>query len=503
MALPTFCQLRLLLTDSAKDLCPSEDLDIADVNKLTERSFGYSSKFQTNAAYSSMQDSVFCLVPRGDTPSSRRLFDAVAAGCIPVIIGDDYEPPFQHALNYSHFSVRVSVAKMLENPCEVIETFRQMDSNLVRSLQAGVKHAARWLSYGSIMMVDDTLHDNITFAADNLDPTFQQTLRDAFTKPVPGVQPGGAIDLAISAVVAAQAKQGAAIATSSPCGSWEATNHPEAINAAKLHGGTPSKLFVIFSRPRSGSTVLCDHLNQQPNVTMMYDVFRESGSFGVDPFGVRRLRCDLGYCEDSAWRADLPGLLHALSLQCPTRFCGFRILDDQVAQLDLEQLFAGKSRNADNAGYPAKMMSLEREDVKAEFHAVSREGATGEDWGATLCLDSRTAGAVINKDNGYRSDLANFKEAHKQWFRTVRAFKGKHGQLLQLTTEQIIEDAKEVTLRALDFLGLIPDPRVDLLAPWDDCSSEGGGFEDSLARDLRVARQRRSTVSRARPIPAG
>ncbi|CAN0412541.1 unnamed protein product, partial [Scytosiphon promiscuus] len=27
----------------------------------------------------------FCFCPRGDTPSSRRLFDAIAAGCIPIV----------------------------------------------------------------------------------------------------------------------------------------------------------------------------------------------------------------------------------------------------------------------------------------------------------------------------------------------------------------------------------------------------------------------------------
>jgi len=101
-----------------------------------------------------------------------------------------------------------------------------------------------------------------------------------------------------------------------------------------------SELFVIFSRPRSESTVLCNHLNQQPDITMMYDVFRESSSFTVDPYGIRTLRCDVGYCEDAAWRADLPGFLHALSVRCPTRLCGIRMFDDQAASLDLSQLFA-------------------------------------------------------------------------------------------------------------------------------------------------------------------
>lgn len=33
-----------------------------------------------------MQDSTFCLIPAGDTASSRRLFDALAAGCVPIIL---------------------------------------------------------------------------------------------------------------------------------------------------------------------------------------------------------------------------------------------------------------------------------------------------------------------------------------------------------------------------------------------------------------------------------
>ena len=79
----------------------------------------YGGKFATNTTYASMRQSVFCLVPRGDTPSSRRLFDAISAGCIPVIISDDFAPASQNALNYSRFSLRFSVEEMLANPCKV------------------------------------------------------------------------------------------------------------------------------------------------------------------------------------------------------------------------------------------------------------------------------------------------------------------------------------------------------------------------------------------------
>ncbi|CAM9764407.1 unnamed protein product, partial [Phaeothamnion confervicola] len=52
----------------------------------------------------------FCLVPRGDTPSSRRLFDAVAAGCIPVVpevLRREDDLPFADAIPYERFAAFV------------------------------------------------------------------------------------------------------------------------------------------------------------------------------------------------------------------------------------------------------------------------------------------------------------------------------------------------------------------------------------------------------------
>ncbi|KAJ6686562.1 EXOSTOSIN FAMILY-LIKE PROTEIN [Salix purpurea] len=42
-----------------------------------------------------MASSKFCLNIAGDTPSSNRLFDAIASRCVPVIISDDIELPFE------------------------------------------------------------------------------------------------------------------------------------------------------------------------------------------------------------------------------------------------------------------------------------------------------------------------------------------------------------------------------------------------------------------------
>lgn len=54
-----------------------------------------------------MASSKFCLNIAGDTPSSNRLFDAIASHCVPVIISDEIELPFEDILDYSEFSIFV------------------------------------------------------------------------------------------------------------------------------------------------------------------------------------------------------------------------------------------------------------------------------------------------------------------------------------------------------------------------------------------------------------
>ncbi|GJR41920.1 putative arabinosyltransferase ARAD1 [Tanacetum coccineum] len=54
-----------------------------------------------------MASSKFCLSIAGDTPSSNRLFDAIVSHCVPVIISNDIELPFEDVLDYSKFVIFV------------------------------------------------------------------------------------------------------------------------------------------------------------------------------------------------------------------------------------------------------------------------------------------------------------------------------------------------------------------------------------------------------------
>jgi len=70
-------------------------------------SFGSVQDHGVSKASQGMHSSKFCLNIAGDTPSSNRLFDAIVSHCVPVIISDDIELPYEDVLDYSKFSVFV------------------------------------------------------------------------------------------------------------------------------------------------------------------------------------------------------------------------------------------------------------------------------------------------------------------------------------------------------------------------------------------------------------
>ena len=136
---------------------------------------------------------------------------------------------------------------------------------------------------------------------------------------------------------------------------------------------------------------------------------------------------------------------------------------------------------------------LLEQELTAEFDAISVQGLAGEDWGGTVCSGVDRQGPAFDALNPGLEYNA-FADAHTSWFERVRGFDG--GELLELTTNQLVGDAEETTRSALSFLGVTPNSDVDLLAPWDDCSTQGGGLEDKLAMNVQQAKEERRRLRR-------
>jgi len=57
--------------------------------------------------YGDMARVRFCLCPLGIAPTTRRLFESVAAGCIPVVVADGLHVPFEETVDVDSVVVRV------------------------------------------------------------------------------------------------------------------------------------------------------------------------------------------------------------------------------------------------------------------------------------------------------------------------------------------------------------------------------------------------------------
>ena len=64
-----------------------------------------------------------------------RRYEAIAAGCIPVIIADKLALPFASRLKYDDFSVRVSEKEALKNPLGMLRKLRDMPKRRIRRMQ--------------------------------------------------------------------------------------------------------------------------------------------------------------------------------------------------------------------------------------------------------------------------------------------------------------------------------------------------------------------------------
>ncbi|KAG9158088.1 hypothetical protein Leryth_000247, partial [Lithospermum erythrorhizon] len=90
--------------------------------------------------------SIFCLDPAGDTPSSARLFDAIVSGCIPVIVSDELELPFEGILDYRKIALFVS-SEDATQPGQLLAYLKTIGATQIREMQMNLAKYSRHFLY--------------------------------------------------------------------------------------------------------------------------------------------------------------------------------------------------------------------------------------------------------------------------------------------------------------------------------------------------------------------
>eukprot|EP00966_Prymnesium_polylepis_P189685 4395061-Prymnesium_polylepis.1 len=164
--LPLFCSVREHLVGNATETCPSPDLDVSAVDRtVSEGSLKGNTvvtqeveSFSVTATAKQLRESTFCLVPRGDTPTSRRLYDAIAAGCIPVVVADELQLPFigelrrgaTNGIDWQGFTLFYSESEVTRDVCAFFEQLRNVPAQRLQQLRANLWRARESFVYGHV-----------------------------------------------------------------------------------------------------------------------------------------------------------------------------------------------------------------------------------------------------------------------------------------------------------------------------------------------------------------
>lgn len=109
------------------------------------------------SATAGMRNSKFCLHLAGDTPSSNRLFDAVVSHCVPLIISDEIELPFEDVLDYTEFCLFVNSTQALQKGF-VTDLLRNFSAKEWARMHARMLEVQLHFEYQHPTQVSDAVH---------------------------------------------------------------------------------------------------------------------------------------------------------------------------------------------------------------------------------------------------------------------------------------------------------------------------------------------------------
>lgn len=107
---------------------------------------GAQSRESRREATKGMHSSKFCLHPAGDTPSACRLFDAIVSSCIPVVVSDYVELPFEDVIDYRKISIFVDTNSAVK-PGHLVKLLRRLSTERILEFQQELKKVKHYFEY--------------------------------------------------------------------------------------------------------------------------------------------------------------------------------------------------------------------------------------------------------------------------------------------------------------------------------------------------------------------
>ncbi|PIN24793.1 Acetylglucosaminyltransferase EXT1/exostosin 1 [Handroanthus impetiginosus] len=107
---------------------------------------GTQSRESRRMASQGMHTSRFCLHPAGDTPSACRLFDAIVSLCVPVIVSDYIELPFEDVIDYRKIAIFVD-SNTAVKPGNLVKMLRRVSPGKILEFQKELKKVKRYFEY--------------------------------------------------------------------------------------------------------------------------------------------------------------------------------------------------------------------------------------------------------------------------------------------------------------------------------------------------------------------
>ena len=134
-------------------------VDTAVVNITDSESYG---PLQTRLINDYLLNSEFCLITKEDSYSNAFFYDAVMAGCLPVVISDWFVFAYPAVIPYHLFVIRITEEDFLKDPHTVLDHIKQKYSEKDRQqMRVFMKHWSQYLSYNphrSTLLHYDTLY---------------------------------------------------------------------------------------------------------------------------------------------------------------------------------------------------------------------------------------------------------------------------------------------------------------------------------------------------------